>query len=92
MSDEPGEAPSREWTLTVDELGTSIRVGQLPTIHCRIRVTTPDSDPVLVTLRMEVQLKNRPAMSDDEFAAWLGCLAADRLRRLPPLPKLPEPT
>jgi hypothetical protein len=58
MSDEPEQLSSSEWRLTVDELGTSIRVGQLPTIHCRIRVTTPDQDPVLVTLRMEVQLKN----------------------------------
>jgi hypothetical protein len=92
MSDEPQQAPSQEWSLTVDELGTSIRLGHFPTIHCRIRVTTPDQDPALVTLRMEVQLRNRPTMSDDEFAAWLGCLAADRLRRLPPLPRPPDAT
>jgi hypothetical protein len=89
---QPGQSPSPEWRLVVDELGTSVRLGHLPTIHCRIRVTTPDQDPTLVTLRMEVQLKDRPPMPDDEFAAWLGRLAADRLRRLPPLPKLPDET
>ena len=92
MSDEPEQSSSGEWTLTVDAVSTEIGLNWPPTVRCRIQVMTPDWDPVLVTLRMEVQLKDRPSMSDDDFAAWLGRLAADRLRPLPPLPKLPEPT
>jgi hypothetical protein len=78
-----------ERRIEVDQIARTFDAGTTGIlVTARIRITTPEKEPALLTLRLEVRLRGRETISNEELPEFLLGLVADRFR--PPLPS-PDP-
>jgi hypothetical protein len=77
--------------IEVDEIERSIDAREAGVlVTARIRITTPEQEPALVTLRLEVRLRSRGTISNAELPEFLLGLVADRFRLPLPPPDPPD--